>query len=211
MYKRFEKIYEIAEREGWAVDYSYSGEKDAWVIFSFYKDSPAGQDFSFEVSVPNEEDEDIFYDNVEDAIYTYWEGFDVCYETYLWLDETGHGRNGAPYDMKDLYEDMQACEDMIHDLWLALEGKEKPTKTKQKQYVYEVFESDAWHSYDSMRPMATYLSLEEAVDAIMAHGEFDEEEDLDYVRKHLLEYRQTPETSDINYEISATEVGSWDE
>lgn len=123
MDKRFEKIYQIAERKGWQVDYSYSGEKDALVIFSFYKDSPAGQDFSFEVSVPNEEDEDIFYDNVADAIYTYWESFDVCYETYIWLDETGHGRNGAPYDMKDLYEDMQACEDMIHNLWLALEGK----------------------------------------------------------------------------------------
>ena len=123
MDKRFEKINEIAESEGWQVDYSYSGEKDSWVIFSFYKDSPAGQDFYFEVSVPNEDDEDIFYDNVADAIYKYWEDFDVCYETYIWLDETGHGRNGAPYDMKDLYEDMQACEDMIHDLWLALEGK----------------------------------------------------------------------------------------
>ena len=82
---------------------------------------------------------------------------------------------------------------------------------EEKQYVYEVFESDAWHSCDSMRHMATYLSLEEAVDAIITNGYFDEEEDLDYVRKHLLEYRQTPETGDINYEISATEVGSWDE
>ena len=67
--------------------------------------------------------EDTFYENVAEAIDKYWEGFDVCYETYIWLDETGHGRNGAPYDMKDLYEDTQACEDMIHDLWLALIGK----------------------------------------------------------------------------------------
>ena len=84
-------------------------------------------------------------------------------------------------------------------------------ESEEKQYVYEVFESDAWHSCDSMRHMATYLSLEEAVDAIITNGYFGEEEDLDYVRKHLLEYRQTPETGDINYEISATEVGSWDE
>lgn len=123
MDKRFEKIYEIAESEGWKVDCYYVDEKETEVCFSFSKLSPAGQDFYFEVSVPNDDDEDIFYDNVEDAIYTYWEGFDVCYETYIWLDETGHGRNGAPYDMKDLYEDMQACEDMIHNLWLALEGK----------------------------------------------------------------------------------------
>ena len=120
MDKRFEKIYEIAEREGWQVD-CYYVENETKVCFSFEKNSPAGQDFSFEVSVPNENDEDILYDNVEDAIYTYWEDFDVCYETYIWLDETGHGRNGAPYDMKDLYEDMQACKDMIHDdLWFAL-------------------------------------------------------------------------------------------
>lgn len=119
MDKRFEKIYEIAERKGWQVDCYYVNKKTELCV-SFEKYSPAGQDFYFSVSVPNEDDEDIFYDNVEDAIYTYWEDFDVCYETYIWLDETGHGRNGAPYDMKDLYEDMQACEDMIYELWFAL-------------------------------------------------------------------------------------------
>ena len=123
MDKKFEKIYEIAEREGWTVDYCYVGEKETEIMFSFQKYSPAGRDFYFEVSVPNEEGEDTFYENITEAIDKYWEGFDVCYETYIWLDETGHGRNGAPYDMKDLYEDTQACADMIHDLWLALNGK----------------------------------------------------------------------------------------
>ena len=117
MDKKFEKIYEIAEREGWQVDYSYTDEKEERVFFSFYKDSPAGQDFSFEVSVPNEEDEYNFYKNVNAAIYEYLEDFDVCYETYILLDETGHGKNGAPYDMKDVYEDTESCEKMIHDLW----------------------------------------------------------------------------------------------
>ena len=122
MDKRFEKIYEIAEREGWQVD-CYYVNNETEVCFTFEKYSPAGQDFYFSVSVPNEEDEDAFCYNVRHAIYKYWEGFDVCYETYILLDETGHGRNGAPYDMKDLYEDMQTCADMIHDLWLALIGK----------------------------------------------------------------------------------------
>ena len=123
MNKKFEKIYEIAEREGWEVDSYYVDEKETNICFQFSKYSPAGQDFYFEVSVPNEDNEDIVFDYFKNAIYKYWEGFDVCYETYIWLDETGHGRNGAPYDMKDLYEDMQACADMIHDLWLALNGK----------------------------------------------------------------------------------------
>lgn len=211
MDKKFEKIYEIAQSEGWQVDSYYVDEQETEVSFSFEKYSPAGQDFYFEVSVPNDEDEDTFYENVADAIYQYWDDFDVCYETYIWLDDTGHGKNGAPENMKDVYEDTLSCEDMIHDLWLALEGKEKPKKTYEKQYVFEVFECDAWHSYDSMRHMATYLSLEEAVDAIMEHGEFDEEEDLDYIRERLLDYRQTPETGDVNYKISVVEIGTWDE
>ena len=119
MDKKFEKIYEIAEREGWQVDYSYTDEQETEVTFSFEKYSPAGRDLYFEVYVPNEEDEDIVYENVADAIYTYLEGFDVCYETYIWLDETGHGKNGAPYDMKDVYEDTESCEKMIYDLWSA--------------------------------------------------------------------------------------------
>ena len=123
MNEKFEKIYEIAQSEGWKVDYSYTDENETMVIFSFEKYSPAGRDFYFEVSVQNDEDEYVIYDSVADAIYTYFEGFDVSYETYIWLDEEGHGKNGAPYDMKDLYEDTQACADMIHDLWLALNGK----------------------------------------------------------------------------------------
>ena len=116
MNKKFEKIYEIAEREGWQVDSYYVDEKETMVNFSFEKYSPAGQDFYFEVSVRNKEDEDTFYENVEDAIYTYWEDFDVSYETYIWLDEHEHGKNEAPRNMKDVYEDTKSCEKMIHEL-----------------------------------------------------------------------------------------------
>ena len=210
MDKKFEKIYEIAEREGWQVDYYYVDEQETKVTFSFEKYSPAGQDFYFEVSVPNDEDEDIFYDNVAHAIYEYWEGCDVCYETYIRLDETGRGKNGAPYDMKDVYEDTQACEDMTHDLWLALVGKEKPTKNKQKQYVFEVFECDAWHRTSSMEHKATCNSLKEAVDMIMENGYFDECSDKDYIRDCLIVYLQT-QGEDVNYIISKVEVGFWDE
>lgn len=41
MDKKFEKIYEIAEREGWQVDCEYSDEKEKMVSFSFEKYSPA--------------------------------------------------------------------------------------------------------------------------------------------------------------------------
>ena len=126
MDKEFEKIYEIAEREGWQVDYSYTDEKETDIIFSFEKYSPAGRDFCFEVCVPNDEDEYVIYDSVADAIYTYFEGFDVSYETYIWLDENGHGKNGAPYDMSDVYKDTESCEKMIGDLWRAFYDKDLP-------------------------------------------------------------------------------------
>ena len=210
MNKKFGKIYEIAEREGWQVDSYYVDEKETMVNFSFEKYSPAGQDFYFEVSVPNKEDEDTFYENVAEAIDKYWEGFDVCYETYIWLDDTGHGKNGAPHNMKDLYEDMQACSDMIHDLWLALEGKEKPAKTEKKQCIFDVFECDSWNSTSSMEHKATCNSMEEAVNLIMEHGEFDECSDKDYIREFLMENMQTP-TGCVIYIISEVEVGVWNE
>ena len=126
MDKKFEKIYEIAQREGWKVDYSYTDENETMVIFSFEKYSPAGRDFYFEVSVQNDEDEYVIYDSVADAIYTYFEGFDVSHETYIWLDEEGHGKNGAPYDMSDVYKDTESCEKMIDDLWRSFYDKDLP-------------------------------------------------------------------------------------
>lgn len=50
----------------------------------------------------------------------YYDNYDCSYEAYLWLDNTGHGTNGAPYDMKDVYEDMEACEEMTFELWKSL-------------------------------------------------------------------------------------------
>lgn len=126
MDKKFKKIYEIAEREGWKVDYSYTDEKETEIMFSFEKYSPAGRDFCFEVCVPNDEDEYVIYESVADSIYTYFEGFDVSYETYIWLDENGHGKNGAPYDMSDVYKDTESCEKMINDLWRSFYDKDLP-------------------------------------------------------------------------------------
>ena len=99
-----EKLLDKIKANGWCI--SNYGDN----TFYFSKYSPAGQDFGFEV-----EGDDI--EEIADNIYKYYDDFDPSYEAYLWLDETGHGRNGAPYDMKDLYEDMQACEDFIIELY----------------------------------------------------------------------------------------------
>lgn len=96
----------IKERDSdWTVEY----DKDTNDI-TFGKYSPAGQDFSFTVDC-GEDIGELSYN-----ILNYYEDFDVSYETYIWLDNTGHGTNGAPWDMKDLYEDMKVCESYISDM-----------------------------------------------------------------------------------------------
>lgn len=97
-----ENLLSIAKEDGWTVN-----KDDQWITLG--KFSPAGQDFSIIVEL---EDINNDYDFVE-YIKDIYDNFDVSYETYLWLDDTGHGQNGAPYDMKDVYEDMKICEENI--------------------------------------------------------------------------------------------------
>lgn len=84
-------IIDISENLGWCVN---AKEGD----YSFNIFSPAGKDFLIELSSPDIE-------TLKNDLADYINDFDVSYETYLWLDECGHGKNGAPYDMKDVYED----------------------------------------------------------------------------------------------------------
>lgn len=90
-----------------AHDFTVRREEDEW---EFGKYSPAGQDFWFTVYAND-------IDELAEKVLDYYENFDVSEEAYLWLDHSGHGKNGAPYDMKDVYEDMKACEDYIDEVY----------------------------------------------------------------------------------------------
>ena len=105
-----ERIKEIAENQGFAVDIVDNGDGDYTFVFEKY--SPAGQDFYFEADI---EENNIQY--LLDNIYDFYKNYDCSEEAYLWLDKTGHGTNGAPYDMKEVYEDMEACEKYVLDLY----------------------------------------------------------------------------------------------
>lgn len=83
--------------------------------YEFSKYSPADQDFSFEAEMKDNNVHTLLNDIEE-----YYDNYDCSYEAYLWLDNTGHGLNGAPYDMKDVYEDMEACKKMVYELWKLL-------------------------------------------------------------------------------------------
>lgn len=97
-----DRIIEIAEENGWKVDIESNDGDDFSYEFSKY--SPADQDFSFEAEMKDNNVHTLLNDIEE-----YYDNYDCSYEAYLWLYNTGHGLNGAPYDMKDVYEDMEAC------------------------------------------------------------------------------------------------------
>lgn len=103
-----DKIIKIANSDSWSVcEENYVNGKG--LLFS--KFSPAGQDFNFSIE-PSDTIEELL-----ERIKEYHDNFDIDYETYIWLDNDGHGKNGAPYHIKDLVEDMEACQQMILELY----------------------------------------------------------------------------------------------
>lgn len=86
---------------------SYGDER----IIEFEKFSSMGHDFIF--CIDTKGDLELFRDN----ILAYYNDFDVSEETYYWLDNCGHGKNGAPYDMLDVYKDIEECEKFIYELY----------------------------------------------------------------------------------------------
>lgn len=109
--KNINKVTNISESLNWSI--TVDGNE-----FEFEKWSPAGQDFCMSITADN-------MDDLIDKLYERYENYDPSEEAYLWLDEFGHGKNGAPYDMKDVYEDMEACQEMILELHDAIVAKNK--------------------------------------------------------------------------------------
>ena len=70
--------------------FSYSKDEDTGEHY-FGKSSPAGQDFSFMLN-----DEADIRDLCQ-ACKEYYDSFDVSYEAYIWLDNTGHGKVPLTY------------------------------------------------------------------------------------------------------------------
>lgn len=83
---------------------------DDYISFQWF--SPAGQDFNCEINLDGEKKAAELYSK----IYDYYYGYDPSEEAMLWLDSSGHGTNGAPYEMDDVYDDMCACRDKLNEL-----------------------------------------------------------------------------------------------
>ncbi|SFB10173.1 hypothetical protein [Selenomonas ruminantium] len=55
--------------------------------------------------------------DLEDDAYVAYENFDVDEETALWIGEDGHGKNGAPYRIRDILEEFENYEKDLENLW----------------------------------------------------------------------------------------------
>lgn len=120
--KRLEYILEKTQ----SLDYKI--EQEDGIVYSLRTFSPFGQDCYAEID--SENDADMFINNLRN----YADDFDVSYEAYLWLDETGHGKNGAPYDMRDVYEDMEWWKNAMTELADALvEALEEYDNTMEEE------------------------------------------------------------------------------
>lgn len=97
--KKLNDVINMADILGWNVEF-----EDGIFYFSTY--SSQGQDFNMEIEANT-------VTELTDELLDYHNNFDVSYETYLWLDNTGHGKNGAPYDMIDVYKDMEDCKEEV--------------------------------------------------------------------------------------------------
>ena len=103
-----EEITEIAE----SLNFNITISEDVDVNISFAKTSSYGQDFNFGISV----DKDSSMFGIWRELQSYQNNFDVSAEAYLWLDESGHGKNGAPFEMIDVYKDMEECKGFVTEL-----------------------------------------------------------------------------------------------
>lgn len=111
--EQIRKVIDIAEEKGWSV--SVDDKNLSNIHFEFQRFTKYGQDFNFNTDMQRKD-----IDTLIDSIKEYYEDFDPDYEAYLWIGDDGHGRNGAPYHIKDIVADMEEAEEMIYDLWEAL-------------------------------------------------------------------------------------------
>lgn len=108
-------IIRIAEEHGWSVNVSdgMKNKTDKCLEFEKYIDS---QDFFFSIWMYDNDIEQFVY-----AVGEYADDFDVDEEASYWIGPDGHGKNGAPYRISDILEEMQDAKNEMKELADAFE------------------------------------------------------------------------------------------
>lgn len=112
--EKIRKVADIAKEKKWSV--SVDDKNLSNIQFEFQRFTKYGQDFNFNADMQHKD-----IDTLIASIKEYYESFDPDYEAYLWIGDDGHGRNGAPYHIKDIVSDMEEAEEQIYELLQALE------------------------------------------------------------------------------------------
>lgn len=110
MKKAFEEIVRLAKEIGW--DTTTDEDKtENYSVFTFTLIKPYQLDFSFSVEAENNSVYSLL-----DNLAHYLSAYDVSKETYLRLDEQGHGKKGYPYDMEEVLKIFNYREEEIEKL-----------------------------------------------------------------------------------------------
>lgn len=104
-------------------DYGYLIEKNC--VELNYRSS-CGRDFWAAISFAEKENAKDTFIGFARNLDNYCDHFDESWETYVWLDKEGHGRRGAPYNLRAVLDDTKRCWDAI-----ALLKKSKCRKCKE--------------------------------------------------------------------------------
>lgn len=75
---------------------------------------PYDTDEWFEIYIDN--DKIKTYENIVECIEEFRENYDIDYETYKWLGNDGHGKNGAPYHIEDILKHYKRIDDTLYDI-----------------------------------------------------------------------------------------------
>lgn len=110
------KIFEKAVYLGWCI-------KEDGNYFFLSQKSPAGISVTIELKRTNSMKKFI------EIIFDAYRDFDVSSETMNWIDGTGHGINGAPYELENVLNEIKWCKNALCRLWYELEEIEYEAKS----------------------------------------------------------------------------------
>jgi hypothetical protein len=99
---KLQDLFNQAEKLNWSCK-----EYEDYVSFTIY--SPKEQEHYHEITLKHLENGDVDFHSFIEELYECAEGYDVEENTMLWVDDEGHGKNGAPYHLKDVLKDMEWC------------------------------------------------------------------------------------------------------
>ena len=114
--KQKEMVEDVCESLEWKVvwdEQTRCGTNEKEYIASFYKYSPAGEDFGF----------DCYYDDLDGLVhevYEYYVQFDQDEHVEMWIEARRNGRGGIP-SIKELVKDAEDIDKMLEELWLAMD------------------------------------------------------------------------------------------